>query len=264
MRRTTAITPTAAERATAPGPRVVRLRSGAVPDPPELRPDDVVEIDDGDVDVAVRDDVPRVELDVHLGPRVPGHPRRAGGAAASGVLLDGRRARRRRTRPDHGRPGRDPATRPIRSTTPTAQAVGVFSDDTRTQHPGRRRRLHLPEPPRLRRRRRLCAAPRGCLEPGESPIVWKPSVCWQLPIKVDWEAGATAARGRDGAAAGAPRLGAEGETMAWCCTEGDRAYVGDRPVIDSLADEVTAIVGTTVVRRAPTPPRSLTPARFAR
>ena len=21
----------------------------------------------------------------------------------------------------------------------------------------------------------------------ESPIDWKPSVCWQLPIKVDWE-----------------------------------------------------------------------------
>jgi hypothetical protein len=31
--------------------------------------------------------------------------------------------------------------------------------------------------------------------------------------------------------------------MAWCCTEGERAYVGDRPVIESLGEELTAIVG---------------------
>nr|MBA2609182.1 hypothetical protein [Actinomycetota bacterium] len=40
--------------------------------------------------------------------------------------------------------------------------------------------------------------------------------------------------------------GADGTTMAWCCTEGERAYVGDRRVIDSLADELTEIVGETV------------------
>ena len=40
--------------------------------------------------------------------------------------------------------------------------------------------------------------------------------------------------------------GAEGETMAWCCTEGDRAYVGERPVIDSLAGEIEAVTGSEV------------------
>jgi hypothetical protein len=34
--------------------------------------------------------------------------------------------------------------------------------------------------------------------------------------------------------------------MAWCCTEGTLAYVGDRPVIESLSDELQAIVGTEV------------------
>ena len=34
--------------------------------------------------------------------------------------------------------------------------------------------------------------------------------------------------------------------MAWCCTEGDRAYVGDRPVVESLADELEAIAGRAV------------------
>ena len=35
--------------------------------------------------------------------------------------------------------------------------------------------------------------------------------------------------------------------MAWCCTEEDEAYVGDRPVIDSLADELAAIAGDEVI-----------------
>jgi hypothetical protein len=34
--------------------------------------------------------------------------------------------------------------------------------------------------------------------------------------------------------------------MAWCCTEGDRAYVGDRSVLESLGEELEAIVGTVV------------------
>lgn len=81
---------------------------------------------------------------------------------------------------------------------------------------------------------------------GESPLVWKPSVCWQLPLKVDWEPG------EDGTEVATVRRwerrdwGAEGETMAWCCTEGSRAYVGGERVIDSLGEEVEAIVGETV------------------
>ena len=86
----------------------------------------------------------------------------------------------------------------------------------------------------------------AAIDAGESPIDWKPSVCWQLPIKVDWVAGAddtevATVRGwtrRD--------WGAEGETMAWCCTEGSLAYVGERPVVDSLGAELEAIVGTEI------------------
>src|SRR5689334_19413774 len=33
-----------------------------------------------------------------------------------------------------------------------------------------------------------CALHLAALDADESPIDWKPSVCWQLPIKVDWEA----------------------------------------------------------------------------
>jgi hypothetical protein len=91
-----------------------------------------------------------------------------------------------------------------------------------------------------------CALHLAAIDAGESPIDWKPSVCWQLPIKVDWEAAAD-----DTEVATVRRWtrsdwGKEGETMAWCCTEGSLAYVADRPVIDTLGAELEAIVGTEV------------------
>jgi len=91
-----------------------------------------------------------------------------------------------------------------------------------------------------------CALHLAALDSGESPIDFKPSVCWQLPIKVDWEPG------DEGTEIATVRgwtrgdWGAEGDTMAWCCTEGTRAYVGDRPVVESMAEELDAIVGTSV------------------
>jgi len=102
-----------------------------------------------------------------------------------------------------------------------------------------------------------CALHLAAVADGESPIHWKPSVCWQLPIRVDVEPGG------DGAEVATVRRwdrddwGEEGETMAWCCTEGDRAYVGERPVIDSLGEELEELVGDTVYvelrRRLATP-----------
>jgi hypothetical protein len=91
-----------------------------------------------------------------------------------------------------------------------------------------------------------CALHLEALASGESPTEWKPSVCWQLPIRVDW---APTEDGRETATVrGWSRAdwGDEGETMAWCCTEGDRAYVGDRPVVESLAEELSQLVGDTV------------------
>ncbi len=91
-----------------------------------------------------------------------------------------------------------------------------------------------------------CALHLAAFDAGESPVDWKPSVCWQLPIRVDWEAKS------DGSEVATVRRwtradwGEEGEEMAWCCTEGPLAYVGDRPVIDSLATELEAVVGTEV------------------
>ncbi|MGI8685766.1 MAG: hypothetical protein ACR2MO_11895 [Acidimicrobiales bacterium] len=91
-----------------------------------------------------------------------------------------------------------------------------------------------------------CALHLAALDAEEPPREWKPDVCWQLPIKVDWESGegdtevATVRRWTRA------DWGAEGATMSWCCTEGERAYVGERPVIETLADELEAVVGPEV------------------
>ncbi len=92
-----------------------------------------------------------------------------------------------------------------------------------------------------------CALHLEALASDESPLEWKPSVCWQLPVHVDWVT--TEATGEEVATVrrwSRDDWGDEGRTMAWCCTEGPEAYVGEAPVIDSLAEELTAMVGTEV------------------
>lgn len=94
-----------------------------------------------------------------------------------------------------------------------------------------------------------CALHLAAMAAGESPIDWKPSVCWQLPVRVEWEMqpdGIEHATVRRWSRAD---WGDEGETMAWCCTEGppgEGAYVGEQPVIESLAEELAGIAGHTV------------------
>lgn len=91
-----------------------------------------------------------------------------------------------------------------------------------------------------------CALHLAAVKLGESPVGLKPSVCWQLPIKVDWQLCA------DGTEVATVRgwtrqdWGTEGVTMAWCCTEGPEAFVGDRPVVESMADALEEIIGTEV------------------
>ena len=65
-----------------------------------------------------------------------------------------------------------------------------------------------------------CALHLEAADSGESPVVWKPSVCWHLPVKVDLGTALRRHRGGHRTAVGAPQLGADGERMAWCCTEG--------------------------------------------
>lgn len=105
-----------------------------------------------------------------------------------------------------------------------------------------------------------CALHLAALDAAESPTEWKPSVCWQLPLRVDWRE-----IDEDTEVATVRRWtradwGEHGTTMAWCCTEADeggQAYCGDAPVVESLADELRALSGTEVyvkLRDALAPP----------
>jgi hypothetical protein len=91
-----------------------------------------------------------------------------------------------------------------------------------------------------------CALHLAADDAGESPIDWKPSVCWQLPVRVEWEDQA------DGTEIATVRgwtradWGDEGRVMAWCCTEEAEAYVGDGPVFETVGEELEAIVGEDV------------------
>jgi hypothetical protein len=95
-----------------------------------------------------------------------------------------------------------------------------------------------------------CALHIAALDSGESPTEWKPSVCWQLPLRVDWQevdADTETATVRRWTRAD---WGEFGHTMAWCCTErgdGGEAYCGDDRVVDSLADPLVAIAGEAVI-----------------
>jgi hypothetical protein len=126
-----------------------------------------------------------------------------------------------------------------------ALADGIFRDDTRSHtrvvdgaciffnHPGFAGGAG-------------CALHLEALALDESPIDWKPSVCWQLPIKVDWELqddGVEVATVRGWTRAD---WGDDGEPMAWCCTEEPETYIGERPVFESLGHELEEIVGSTV------------------
>ena len=122
------------------------------------------------------------------------------------------------------------------------------------QDPDRRRRLHLPQPARVRRRHRLRAAPAGPATRAASCRETKPDVCWQLPIRRQYR---TVTRtdettytevtigeyGRDG-------WGPGGADLDWYCTANTEAHHGRQPVYLSSAAELTALMGPAGVRRA--------------
>jgi hypothetical protein len=67
-----------------------------------------------------------------------------------------------------------------------------------------------------------------------------------LHIKVDWELQPDNTEIATVRRWSRADWGEHGKTMAWVCTDGDEAYVGDTPVIESLQDELTALVGNDV------------------
>ena len=76
-----------------------------------------------------------------------------------------------------------------------------------------------------------CALHLAALDAGDSPTEWKPSVCWQLPLRVDWQEIDDDAESATVRRWSRRDWGDHGRTMAWCCTErddGGEAYSATR------------------------------------
>ncbi|MGB0114983.1 MAG: hypothetical protein WBP59_17320 [Ilumatobacteraceae bacterium] len=94
-----------------------------------------------------------------------------------------------------------------------------------------------------------CALHIAALESGDSPTEWKPSVCWQLPLRIDWQEIDEHSESATVRRWSRADWGEHGTKMAWCCTErddGGEAYSGTDRVIDSMSDELIALAGEAV------------------
>ena len=88
-----------------------------------------------------------------------------------------------------------------------------------------------------------CALHRAAIEADERPLDWKPDVCWQLPLRLeestDDHGHVTSTlrewKRRD--------WGDGGQEFHWWCTDSPSAFVSDRLVYDTLADEIIALIG---------------------
>ena len=94
-----------------------------------------------------------------------------------------------------------------------------------------------------------CALHLHALNIGKHFSEYKPEVCWQVPLRrIDDEQddGTVISRltefGRDG-------WGEGGEDFGWWCTEAPEAFVGTRPVYESMAVELRKMLGKKLYRQ---------------
>jgi hypothetical protein len=80
----------------------------------------------------------------------------------------------------------------------------------------------------------------------ERPLDWKPDVCWQLPLRREDETDATGYVTSTVRQWDRRHWGEGGEEFHWWCTEAPEAFVGSRPVYESMHDELEGLVGPVV------------------
>lgn len=94
-----------------------------------------------------------------------------------------------------------------------------------------------------------CALHSASVARNISFLDWKPEVCWQVPIRLDYQTDENDHetnilrewKRRD--------WGDGGEDFHWWCTEDPRAFVGDKPVYVSSKEEISAMVGEAAYQR---------------
>jgi hypothetical protein len=94
-----------------------------------------------------------------------------------------------------------------------------------------------------------CALHQVALTRQQNPLELKPEVCWQLPLRREDEVQ------DDGHVVSTIRQwdrrhwGEGGFEFHWWCTESPEAFVGERPVFEEMAAELTEMVGADVYQR---------------
>jgi hypothetical protein len=94
-----------------------------------------------------------------------------------------------------------------------------------------------------------CALHQAALGRQERPLDYKPTVCWQLPLRRE------EAVAEDGHVTSTilqwdrVHWGAGGAEFHWWCTESPDAFVGTKPVFEGMHDELVEMVGRKIYRR---------------
>jgi hypothetical protein len=91
-----------------------------------------------------------------------------------------------------------------------------------------------------------CSLHIAALEAGERPMDWKPSVCWQVPIRLEHstdESGHVTSRLREWKRRD---WGEGGADFGWWCTEEPDAFVGADPLYVSARDDLVELVGEAI------------------
>ena len=91
-----------------------------------------------------------------------------------------------------------------------------------------------------------CALHVMAIDNGESYIPLKPEVCWQLPLRRDDEVQDNGHVITRVAQWNRGHWGGGGEEFHWWCTEDASAFIGKSRVVDSMAEELVAMVGQLV------------------
>jgi len=91
-----------------------------------------------------------------------------------------------------------------------------------------------------------CALHIAALEAGERPMDWKPSVCWQVPIRLEHstdESGHVTSRVREWKRRD---WGEGGDEFGWWCTEEPDAFIGTEPLYVSAKNDIVELVGAPI------------------
>jgi hypothetical protein len=84
-----------------------------------------------------------------------------------------------------------------------------------------------------------CALHIGALAAGESPVDWKPDICWQLPLRYREEDNDVHIIEEFSQAS----WGEGGTTFCWWCTDAPEAFTARKPVFLTLETELRRIMG---------------------